>query len=554
MPPSRSPTPTKRVACTNCRQAKLRCDGSHTATCIRCARLNLSCEKNTGYRRVSKRSKIDELEKQVQVLQQNVAAAQRTPTHSAAPILSWREKVEPVPPMLAPEPEHIDMDVAEGEAEREVAAAEDTGRLPALLARTLDATSMSPPEIDALFTMSASFFAENHPYLPVLSPTESPDSIHAASPLLFWTILSIASSHANPALYTSITALAWSSVTTLHLPLPCIHALLLQSMFPTPAIRLTSDPGPSLTALAVTAATTLSMPPTPQSCPPATWAACAIVAEHMSANFGTPPLLSASLFSRPPCRPLPATLQHLYALQRLLHRAAATLPNCPECLPLFEADLATLTPIAAPPVATLHQLAAALALQLQTRPLTPRTLAATSAFLRHAAAHERLLRASPGWLIRTLLAAAGVLWRMQPTTGGCTVVDVAALLRACGRVQGDMAWRAAALVAGLKDGAGAAAGTGVGAWAGAQQGGPMGLVWEVVREGVAAREKFTGGSGGERKEERVEEGAGQGGEAGEGGDGGDGGLRAGGEWRCAQGLLDEFAGWWDEVSGAAQTE
>jgi len=71
----------KRVACTRCRQSKLRCDSSSDISpCVRCVRLGLTCERDTSYKRVNKRSKIDDLEKQVEHLRSVMGQGQRSPS------------------------------------------------------------------------------------------------------------------------------------------------------------------------------------------------------------------------------------------------------------------------------------------------------------------------------------------------------------------------------------------------------------------------------------------------------------------------------------------
>ena len=56
-----------RIACSQCRQAKIRC-GLEQIPCSRCERLGLDCSINPSYRRVSKKDKVKELEQQVQNL------------------------------------------------------------------------------------------------------------------------------------------------------------------------------------------------------------------------------------------------------------------------------------------------------------------------------------------------------------------------------------------------------------------------------------------------------------------------------------------------------
>ncbi len=57
-----------RVACSQCRQAKIRCV-LEEIPCSRCARLGLGCSVNPSFRRTNKRDEVNELQQQVQNLQ-----------------------------------------------------------------------------------------------------------------------------------------------------------------------------------------------------------------------------------------------------------------------------------------------------------------------------------------------------------------------------------------------------------------------------------------------------------------------------------------------------
>lgn len=87
MEPTRSPPlddrPSKRpktkVACNECRQAKLKCT-SDQAPCSRCARLYLNCTFDPGFKRVHRQTKMAELENHVLQLQNLVEKGKQVAT------------------------------------------------------------------------------------------------------------------------------------------------------------------------------------------------------------------------------------------------------------------------------------------------------------------------------------------------------------------------------------------------------------------------------------------------------------------------------------------
>jgi len=72
--------PKTKVACKECRQAKLKCTIDR-APCSRCTRLHLNCTFDRGFQRVHRQSKIAELENHVLQLQ-NIVEKSKQPATS----------------------------------------------------------------------------------------------------------------------------------------------------------------------------------------------------------------------------------------------------------------------------------------------------------------------------------------------------------------------------------------------------------------------------------------------------------------------------------------
>ncbi|KAL8947032.1 MAG: hypothetical protein Q9222_006644 [Ikaeria aurantiellina] len=80
---ARRKAPGVKRACNECRQQKLRCDVVQTPayrSCSRCARLKLDCKIDSTFKRVGKRSRNMEMEKEIHDLRRQLANQQSSPT------------------------------------------------------------------------------------------------------------------------------------------------------------------------------------------------------------------------------------------------------------------------------------------------------------------------------------------------------------------------------------------------------------------------------------------------------------------------------------------
>jgi hypothetical protein len=105
----------------------------------------------------------------------------------------------------------------------------------------------------------SSFFEFYHPFLPLVSPEQSPDKVYEGSPLLFWIIVSVASRRHNQRgllgiLSAPVTSLLWSTISKPPLSLAAIQALCLLCMWPFPEFHIHSDTSSVISCIAMNSA------------------------------------------------------------------------------------------------------------------------------------------------------------------------------------------------------------------------------------------------------------------------------------------------------------
>nr|XP_001397295.2 hypothetical protein ANI_1_1804134 [Aspergillus niger CBS 513.88] len=235
MPPQRvpqSPFPrhrSKRIACKQCRQSKLRCEVSTGGAipCSRCRRLGYDCRLDAAYQRVNGRERLEELEKEVQHLRSSVS----THPPAAAP-----QSLQGI--LLTPsESYHADASSIVGQ--------ESSGS-------RVDLVASQVPSF---------FFTHYHPYVPLLDPTISPDQYYARSAVLFWSIILLASRRytEEPGLFVSLTApvkkLIWDTIANPPHTWHVVQAIILVCLWPFPTSSLSSD----ITSILLSTAQTISL-------------------------------------------------------------------------------------------------------------------------------------------------------------------------------------------------------------------------------------------------------------------------------------------------------
>jgi len=107
--------------------------------------------------------------------------------------------------------------------------------------------SGSESSFKAVQLIEHSYFTFYHRFLPVLDPTKTPQAYYEASPLLFWSIISVAARrmHENPTLLiglaTTVTDLVWKSLQAVPHSKSVVQSLLLLCTWPFPTSSSTSD-------------------------------------------------------------------------------------------------------------------------------------------------------------------------------------------------------------------------------------------------------------------------------------------------------------------------
>ncbi|CAI7611554.1 unnamed protein product [Penicillium pancosmium] len=314
--------PVKR-ACNECRQQKLRCDVVQDpwVDCSRCRRLKLDCKIESNFKRVGKRSRNAEMEREIielrkQILtnpsstplpQQPIPAGQLTPKQESS-------QVSPAGVYQTPSAVSSDQYMGSQEA---VASLLDLRsgfdgsnymRNGNQQFKRLEDVMIAPEKVTELFNM---FFTYSHPFLPFLDRQQSPDDYYAASPLLFWTIISVGARRyqGDTGLLNSlagpVTRLVWSTLADIPQSYHVVKALCLLCSWPFPTSSTSTDPTFMLCGMMIQVAMQLGLhrPSHSQDFSKfrveliedelrdkvRTWAICNIVAQRVSTGYGQPP-------------------------------------------------------------------------------------------------------------------------------------------------------------------------------------------------------------------------------------------------------------------------
>ncbi|CAG8962158.1 hypothetical protein HYFRA_00005205 [Hymenoscyphus fraxineus] len=272
--------PMKR-ACNDCRQQKLRCDvvQSPFAPCSRCRKLGKTCTVDTLFKRVGRRDKYAEMQREIDELKWKLRRAAVQGAAGVAP----------------PRPD-----------QENGANAADPANPRTTMTRELGHLAMPGDHLDDLFKK---FFTYHHPLLPFLDPEQSPDYYFNQCPLLGWTIVMIgARRYARDttllqSLAPEYTRFLWSTISNIPQSYHVVKALALICYWPLPTERDFKDSTPQLSNLMMQVALQNMLHLDPRSQIPfrgelsaaeqrdrlMTWAACNIVAESTSTILGLPP-------------------------------------------------------------------------------------------------------------------------------------------------------------------------------------------------------------------------------------------------------------------------
>ncbi|KAI8959757.1 hypothetical protein F5Y11DRAFT_289247 [Daldinia sp. FL1419] len=364
----------RNTACTSCRDAKVRCNPNQNPAqpCQRCAKLHLTCVVDKTHKRVSRKSKLDELVQEIQSIKQSVSG-QSTSVPSQAIVFSPQNEVltplkESVPQRIGvPSPISISAD-AEGRASTIVATTNNATVTPSsvihtptsipllqgpaaepVLPRALGSQPFSGEDIDYYFQK---YFEYYHPYMPVLR-NKDPNKCYDNSQFLFWTVIYVASrryaknSTIFPFMLESIKKDAYSAIANPPLPLPTINALLLLCTWIFPEVRFVHDPCALFSSICMSATTQLGIHCGKGGHPEfshsvyqnnftdeeasVTWAGYNIISQRVSSFLGLPPLgclfnqtIQNVIDGRTPFQ-VPSSFRILLECQKFCHHVSKTM-------------------------------------------------------------------------------------------------------------------------------------------------------------------------------------------------------------------------------------
>ncbi|ANB15667.1 leucine-responsive transcriptional regulator LEU3 [Sugiyamaella lignohabitans] len=193
-------TTGKRIACIECRQQKVRCDGHEKwpGPCTRCIKRKTECKMEPNFKRTSKRQRMMELEREMEDLKKRTGLTSLNvnsdgtlsppskyhnsngtfnhPPQSQLPI----HKLLPSPIYF---PQRHDSGMPTHRPEWVVNNWECSPK-------TIDGFTLSSDTIKNLFK---EFVDKYHPFLPVVDVSRGPEQIYHLCPSLFWTIMAVAS-------------------------------------------------------------------------------------------------------------------------------------------------------------------------------------------------------------------------------------------------------------------------------------------------------------------------------------------------------------------------
>ncbi|CAG9955008.1 unnamed protein product [Clonostachys rosea f. rosea IK726] len=301
--------PGVKRACNECRQQKLRCDVVQDPfqSCSRCRRLKLECKIESNFKRVGKRSKHAEMEKEIERLRRNVSNAQaqgfiadEDDDQINSPITHTTQYTHVRNPSLMGSDEAVSslLHLKRGGSYNVPHYSHELG-----------AVRLTDEDVTQLF---AEYFDVYHPFLPFLNPQQTPAQYHQQHPLLFWTIVAVAARRFSPPnapnllsnISTALTSFLWTTIGEVPSSYYVVKAMCLLCAWPLPTSTTASDPTHILCGVMMKTATGIGLhrPNHIQDFSRisvelnqdqlrdrvTTWAVCNIVAQNVGTGYGQP--------------------------------------------------------------------------------------------------------------------------------------------------------------------------------------------------------------------------------------------------------------------------
>ncbi|CAI4219262.1 unnamed protein product [Parascedosporium putredinis] len=307
--PEKKRQPGVKRACNECRQQKLRCDVVQDPfqSCSRCNRLKLECKIESNFKRIGKRSKHAEMEREIERLRRSIQRA-RAQGFSADGIDDDDQQLHS--PIATSNYTHTRNPSLMGsdEAVSSLLHLKRGGSYSVpRITHELENVRLTEDAVNQLF---AEFFAFYHPFIPFLNPQQTPDQYYQQHTLLFWAIIAVAARRYQPdptlltSLATPLTHLLWTTIGDVPTSYFVVKALCLLCTWPLPTSTTSSDPTHILCGVMMKTATMIGLhrPNHIQDFSRvsvelnreqlqdriSTWAVCNIVAQSIGTGYGQP--------------------------------------------------------------------------------------------------------------------------------------------------------------------------------------------------------------------------------------------------------------------------
>ncbi|KAJ5555579.1 transcriptional regulator family: Fungal Specific TF [Penicillium sp. DV-2018c] len=308
-----------RKACNECKQQKLRCDIVQTPAeaCSRCRRLGIDCKVEQSFKRISKRRRNAEMEKEIADLRRRLGPGsdheQGVQVHeahgdqvspSSEDVFARRDSaaIDRSRPVSVPVETHPSMATPMTIKRDGSIVSQDEGHW------QLEDISLSRARVLRLYEQ---YFTYYHPFLPLLNPPKPPEVYLHRCPLLAWTIICVASrrSQYEPGLLVALSGpfsrLLWSTITSVPQDYRVVKALCVLCTWPLPTTSQRTDATFMLSGLMMQIAmqlglhrpvqaeefTTFRMEVQGEAVKDRlhTWVICNIVAQNVATGYGQPP-------------------------------------------------------------------------------------------------------------------------------------------------------------------------------------------------------------------------------------------------------------------------
>lgn len=254
----------RNTACVNCRDSKVKCNANPEPNmpCMRCTKLQLPCVVDKTHKRVSRRSKLEELQQEVRNIREAVGKSATPPAlyNRTLPPINARDGIlssslPPMRPYDAPVmlPPVLTPSVTTTPTPKTLVSAISPTAGRVAEPRALKTRAFSGEDISFYFER---YFEHFHSYFPIVR-IRDPDKVYETSPILFWTIIVISARRfakddtVLPFLTDALTTEVWGYMGTPPLHLGVINALLLLCVWPFTTIRFLRDPSAIFSSIAM---------------------------------------------------------------------------------------------------------------------------------------------------------------------------------------------------------------------------------------------------------------------------------------------------------------